>query len=119
MALIIVTVVSVEVFLKMKFENTLKKPVEISISLRKISKRKRVSDHWKEKALKGYSAQLIRFSIELLFKIICVCIPYCILYLMLFVSMPLVIYEVSSVNAFIVSLMSALSWWYLRKLIVS
>lgn len=62
----IVTILLVEVFLRLPLISTARKVLHIGQKASHIMRAKRVSDHWKERAVQAYSGRLLKASFLLI-----------------------------------------------------
>ncbi len=74
--LLAVCLFTVEVFIKYSFITDLRLSLGIFKKIFHYIPSKKISDHWKEKAVKGYSIMLLRNSIKILFKFLYIIIIF-------------------------------------------
>ena len=65
--LLIVCLLSVEIFIRSKHINVINSLIEVSKKILYVISNKNVSDHWKEKIIPQYSIQMMKFSSKMLF----------------------------------------------------
>ena len=74
--LLAVCLFTVEVFIRNSFISDLKSVLAIFKKILLYIPNKRISDHWKEKAVKGYSVVLIRNSVKIFLKVLYILIIF-------------------------------------------
>ena len=64
--LLLVCILSVEVFIKLKFVTLLNSILKVTKKVTYIIPKNSISDHWKEKAVPAYALRIIKYSLQIL-----------------------------------------------------
>lgn len=111
--LIIICIISVEIFIKLNFFLTLNLFFEVAKKAGKIIMQDKISDHWKEKVIPVYSLRMIKYSVEILLILILI---FSLFFLIDYLYSGFLIYIIS-IFGIIESLFFAFGYFYLRKLL--
>ena len=108
--LLAVCLFTVEVFIRNSFISDLKSVLAIFKKILLYIPNKRISDHWKEKAVKGYSVVLIKNSVKIFLKVLYILIIFVAFSLIFDGFMSFVSYELFIKSMLYVSIFSILRY---------
>tara|TARA_B100000902_G_C27207875_1_gene862655 strand:+ start:411 stop:767 length:357 start_codon:yes stop_codon:yes gene_type:complete len=72
LALLLVCILSVEVFFRFNFLLLLNSILKVTKKVIYIIPKENISDHWKEKAIPAYALKIMKFSIQIFLILLCI-----------------------------------------------
>ena len=107
-------ILSIEIFLRLKFFSHLNLMLSITKKIAYIVPNRKISDHWKEKIIPIYAFKIIRASIQILFIFFCITLFFLISNILFDDFFKFFI----SISGIIESSLFLVGFFYLRKLVL-
>jgi hypothetical protein len=111
--LLVVCILSVEIFIRLKFTQALISIIDISYKVFHLILKVSVSDHWKEKVIPAYSLKMIKFSLQIFAIVLCISSVVAITESLFFGFLSLLLSFMGIIEAIIF----AMAYVYLRKVV--